>query len=411
MRRPVKKAGSVTVFMALLLGLVTVLVAVCMLSVRTSCARTQILCGADIGLYSLFGQYDRRLFSEYEILGIDSGSGKQDSVPSAVYDVFCRYLEPVLQQNSQGLTLLSGGFSGLTYLTDQDGGIFAAQAVRSTRTAPFSSVFRSSYCSAVSPSVIFGTKAGKQALLIIRQRAEEELSDGEEEDISDGTAIMMAEQFLSQGIAVCIPPSAPGRTGGDTAGAPLLSERERHGSFPVLASLQAETSPDSGNRLIQYEADKLGCVTDPAAGQLRLQLEYVLYGHRTDRENLYEEASDLLTWRLYRNLQSSGSSRTGQSDMALQALGNACRETFRMLQGESVDGLTCRTYLQARLGGTDRRTLVRRGMDMVESALRGEGRPLFSLDCCVTACEVTFSVRSAGLVTFRVTRAFGYDIR
>ena len=50
-------------------------------------------------------------------------------------------------------------------------------------------------------------------------------------------------------------------------------------------------------------------------------------------------------------------------------------------------------------------------MDMVESALRGEGRPLFSLDCCVTACEVTFSVRSAGLVTFRVTRAFGYDIR
>ena len=53
------KKGSITIFLALILSLVLSLVCASIESVRMAAARTQILNSMDIGLYSLFGQYDR----------------------------------------------------------------------------------------------------------------------------------------------------------------------------------------------------------------------------------------------------------------------------------------------------------------------------------------------------------------
>ena len=56
-----EKKGSITVFLALILSLLLSLVATSIQSVQAAAARTQILNSMDIGLYSLFGQYDRFL--------------------------------------------------------------------------------------------------------------------------------------------------------------------------------------------------------------------------------------------------------------------------------------------------------------------------------------------------------------
>ena len=53
------KRGSITVFLALTLGLILSLLSSGLESARMAAARTQILNGMDIGLYSLFGQYDK----------------------------------------------------------------------------------------------------------------------------------------------------------------------------------------------------------------------------------------------------------------------------------------------------------------------------------------------------------------
>ena len=51
------KRGSITVFLALTLGLILSLLSSGLESARMAAARTQILNGMDIGLYSLFGSF------------------------------------------------------------------------------------------------------------------------------------------------------------------------------------------------------------------------------------------------------------------------------------------------------------------------------------------------------------------
>ena len=61
------KKGSITVFLALVLSILLSLVSTSIQSVQAAAARTQILNGMDIGLYSLFGQYDRSLLRDYDL--------------------------------------------------------------------------------------------------------------------------------------------------------------------------------------------------------------------------------------------------------------------------------------------------------------------------------------------------------
>ena len=124
--------GSITIFLALILSLVLSLVCASIESVRMAAARTQILNSMDIGLYSLFGQYDRTLLEDYELFALYAG-GKEELDMASVYDDFQTYMKPVLKQNSQKLELLQGGFNGYQLLSDGKGEIFYQQAVQYMR--------------------------------------------------------------------------------------------------------------------------------------------------------------------------------------------------------------------------------------------------------------------------------------
>ena len=65
-----KERGSITLFLALILSLLLSLVCTSIESVRMASARTQILNSMDIGLYSVFGQYDRKLLEEYDLFAV-----------------------------------------------------------------------------------------------------------------------------------------------------------------------------------------------------------------------------------------------------------------------------------------------------------------------------------------------------
>ena len=81
-----EKKGSITVFLALILSLLLSLVATSIQSVQAAAARTQILNSMDIGLYSLFGQYDRFLLKNYDLFFLDGTQGGTDLNLAAVYD-------------------------------------------------------------------------------------------------------------------------------------------------------------------------------------------------------------------------------------------------------------------------------------------------------------------------------------
>ena len=115
------KKGSITIFLALILSLLLSLVCTSIESVRMAAARTQILSGLDIGLYSLFGQYDRELLKEYDLFFLN-GSGSSGTLNlAAVYDNLESYMKPVLKQNSQKLSIVQGGLSGYRLATETEG--------------------------------------------------------------------------------------------------------------------------------------------------------------------------------------------------------------------------------------------------------------------------------------------------
>lgn len=124
-----EQRGSVTVFLALILSLVVALVASCLVSVRMAAARVQIANAADIGLYSLFAQYDSCLLEEFNLFYLDGGFGQGELHMGAVYDVITDYMEPVLDQNYQDLRLESGGITGYRLATDHCGESFRGQVI------------------------------------------------------------------------------------------------------------------------------------------------------------------------------------------------------------------------------------------------------------------------------------------
>ena len=122
------RRGSVTVFFALILSLLITLVVSCFWSAQMAAARVQIANGAEIGLYSLFAQYDSELLEVYNLFYLDGGFGQGELNMGKVYDTVTSYMEPVLHQNYQNLQPESGGITGYRLATDNHGESFRQQA-------------------------------------------------------------------------------------------------------------------------------------------------------------------------------------------------------------------------------------------------------------------------------------------
>lgn len=116
-------------FLALVLSLLVALTASCLASAQMAAARVQIACGLDIGLYSLFAQYDSCLLEEFDLFYLDGSFGGEQLNLSKVYDTVADYMKPVLNQNYQNLTLDSGGITGFRLATDNQGASFRSQVI------------------------------------------------------------------------------------------------------------------------------------------------------------------------------------------------------------------------------------------------------------------------------------------
>ena len=125
-----KERGSITLFLALILSLLLSLVCTSIESVCMASARTQILNSMDIGLYSVFGQYDRKLLEEYDLFALDGSMGGGQLNLAKICDNLESYMKPVLKQNSQKLELHQSGLTGYRLLTDECGEVFYQQIVQ-----------------------------------------------------------------------------------------------------------------------------------------------------------------------------------------------------------------------------------------------------------------------------------------
>lgn len=320
------KRGSITVFLALILSLVTALVCTGIESVRMAAARTQILNGADIGLYSLFGQFDREMLKDYDLFLLDGSCGQGSLDLASVYDNFSSYMKPVLKQNSQKLSVVQGGFSAYRLLTDEGGEPFYNQVVqymKETLGSQGVSLLLDKMKDRKEKTEQ-AEQAGEQAengdiienydaeMEENNRKNEEALAEaeknpegGELEDGDNVTAppqkvvnpISIIRRIRKMGILELVIPGNKGVYDGQVQAGTLLSRREKQKGMPMYEPEKTDTSYTSQILFQQYLMEKLGNYTAPGKGGLKYQTEYILGGKTGDIENLKSVARRLLLIR------------------------------------------------------------------------------------------------------------------
>lgn len=341
------KRGSITVFLALILSLVTALVCTGIESVRMAAARTQILNGADIGLYSLFGQFDREMLKDYDLFLLDGSCGDGSLDLASVYDNFSSYMKPVLKQNSQNLSVVQGGFSAYRLLTDEGGEPFYNQVVqymketlgsqgvsllldkmkdRKEKTEQAEQAGQQ----AESGDIIENydtemeetNKKNEEALL----EAEKNQEGGELEDNVTApptqkvvNPISIIRRIRKMGILELVIPGNKGVSDGQIQAGSLLSQREKQRGMPMYEAEKTDVSYTSQILFQQYLMEKLGNYSSPGQGGLKYQTEYILGGKMGDIENLKFVAKSLLLIREGVNmvhLVSDGAKRAQAASLA-----------------------------------------------------------------------------------------------
>ena len=445
------RKGSITVFLSLMAGVFLMLLMAGLTHVRTAASRTQILCAMDIGLYSLFAQYDRQLFREYDLLAVDGTWGGQELNLAAVWQELLTWMKPVLAENRNTLqlSLVTGGFAGYQLITDQGYAPFLHQAcLYAGQPRSFRELFRISALQErggqVRNQLASGEALESEDLFTAYEEVLYEALMASQSLNDPGELTGQAETFLYAGNGA--DPVAEIRrrweldplertltgevflAGGTFAG--LLSERGALQGFG-MESLPYSLPLDLKSRLLCYWSGHLGCYTDKEHHLPVCQLEYMAIGKDSDRENLEGVLSLLLMIRLGAAFEeedvmeeagkmaeeiAAGYPVRPDPDVLYRAVryALACdrsiREVQRLLAGEAVDGLYYKDYLLILLDQKDAEEAAAAGLDMIELSVRRRGRPGFMLDACITAAAFSADVTANRTKTFTVTKGvFPYD--
>lgn len=316
------KKGSITIFLALTLSLMAGLISASIESCRMAAARTQILSSVDIGLYSLFGKYDRILLEELDLFALDASDKEGNLNLAAVYDSFEHYMTPVLSQNSQNLSKEQGGISGYCVLTDNAGELFHRQVVQYMRdtlgTQGLQLLLRKMQEreEKIRQAEEFGKKAEDRKTLDSydseMNRAEQESQEAEEEKRKENQTepkqeiilqkvenpIPVIKRIRKMGVLGLVLPVDKEVSDKELSeDMPVVSKRSLHQGMPMRGIPEKDDSYTSGLLFQQYLIQSLGNYTNPGTGGLSYETEYVLAGKESDVENLKSIAARLLLIR------------------------------------------------------------------------------------------------------------------
>lgn len=318
-----EKRGSITVFLALILSLLLSLVCTSIESVRMASARTQILNSMDIGLYSVFGQYDKKLLEDYDLFALDGSMGGGQLNLVKICDNLESYMKPVLKQNSQKLSLQQSGLTGYRLLTDDNGEVFYQQIVQymqetlgsqgvqillnkmSDREKKTEEADLKASQAETNGSIDRYDSEMNQASQKSQQAAEEASKDqteqggfssGEPEPVQNtvNNPISVIKRIMKMGVLELVLPSGRGIATHTVSRNTLVSGRQLQQGMKMPDGITVENSYTSNVLYQQYLMSHLGNYAKPSAEGLAYQMEYIFAGKDNDLDNLKSVASKLL---------------------------------------------------------------------------------------------------------------------
>lgn len=121
-----RRKGSITVFVCLVLSVLLMLAEVCIQSVYQAVVRVRIAAAMETGLFNTFAQYDRKLLENYEVFFLDGGCKTDVFRMDVVYDTLKKEVADTLGGTYE---VEDGGITGYVLATDGNGKAFFEQAV------------------------------------------------------------------------------------------------------------------------------------------------------------------------------------------------------------------------------------------------------------------------------------------
>lgn len=462
-----RQKGSMTIAMCMMLsvmlGILTAGIKLC----REQYARVQAVNAVDTGLYSVFSEYERDLLEEYDLFFLDSGYG------GGAIDAF-----RVVQQmeNSMDLTLKTGirgsrrencSITGYRLASDNGGEAFCAQAAEAVRKhLGTDAVKRLKEYLSNTGEVIEQQQEQKEAG--VPPMPEEPVPDDTSvsEITPDNNPLEVIKRIRTMGILGLVLP--------DDA---VISEKEADVSVFTsnrnlqkgMGSLGGRESGTSDKLFLQaYAMNKLGTYREPGnPGALDYQVEYIVGGKGSDRENLKKTVNRMLLLReaanaayLYtdpekraqsgalaaslctallipegafvvekllllgwaygeslldvRQLMAGGKVPLVKNSASWQLALSDIGQIFSLLQdgqAKNTSGLDYNDYLQILLFTSSRNNLTFRCMDMIEQNIRLKpGKENFRIDSCMECLEMETGFLSPSGNRWTAIRSYGYDM-
>ena len=328
------KRGSITVFLALTLGLILSLLSSGLESARMAAARTQILNGMDIGLYSLFGQYNKSFLKDFDLFAVDGACGGKEMNLASIYDNLESYMKPVMKQNSQKLSVQQGGISGYLLMTDSEGEVFYQQAVQYMKETLGShgAKLLLNKIQNMQKKTIEAERQGNEieskgtienyesemdsaqqkSQALLEEKKKQEQQNGQD-GFTDGkmlpsvtekkppakveNPIPTIRKVRKMGLLDLVVPASKGISDQKISHGDLLSGRTLQQGMAMPQKTGKDNSGSAKVLFQQYLMEHLGNYISPSEAGLHYQLEYLLAGKKSDQENLKAVAKRLLLIR------------------------------------------------------------------------------------------------------------------
>ena len=294
-------------------------------SVTVAGARVSAVSSVDLGLYSLFGQYDKDFMEHFGLLFVDGGAGEADLQMGRIYhelegtvdynlfaESFTSEMRPAVNQ---------GTIEGYTLATDGGGSIFKEQVIEYMKEtlgaqgvqALLEKVQSESETvkkqeedkTKIDSGDIEDYEAVKQAAEEARALAEEEANENDDmtvlppvEETEVVNPIEIIKTLKEMGTLTLLIPQEEQLSRKEIDLTTVVSQRTLQQGMGVIPSSNDNDGITNEFLFQEYLLSRCGSYTNPvAAAALEYQVEYILQGKSSDIENLKGVANRLLLIR------------------------------------------------------------------------------------------------------------------
>lgn len=338
-----KEHAYLTVYLSLVFGIVLSLLLALVEGAAIGAARAQAELVADLGMNSVFAEYNRELLNQYELFFIDASYGGENGGIGKVETHLSEYLGKNMNPDKEvglfgGVTYLKLAnpyleISEVSYAGDNCGEVWKAQAVAYMRAVYGGDIINSvkEHLAVVEKNEM-NTRDVAAEIKEQKKKFEEALIEKEiveyDAETSDGSSYSkvskLVDKLIGGGLLKLVVPSGDKVSNASVNTKDYYSGRARTGTVNAGVGLHdgAESADGLVNELIygEYLMKMCGNYRDKKADSLlSYQIEYILYGLNSDASNLSACLATLFAIRSVGNFVSIYSSSTMKNQAKVTA--------------------------------------------------------------------------------------------